>query len=217
RRLVVHGWYVGFMAEYPVTQFMFATPPIAILGWLAIGRFVVNWRERDPAGLLLAALTLPIALYFFWHTLHGRVEGNWPMPMYPAVAVAAAAAVHQLAWGPRTGAVVCWSWRLAAPVGAGCAAVIYVQALLGVLPLGPTEPTARALGAGWPQLARQIDAERQRIGAPVVLTADYGLTAWLSFYLPSHSPVEQMTVRMRWVNEPAPNPKRLPPARTAWR
>ena len=51
-----------------------------------------------------------------------------------------------------------------------------------------------------------MDEVRKRIGAPVVLTLDYGLTGWLAFYLPSHPPVEQINERMCYVNAPEPDP-----------
>ena len=37
------------------------------------------------------------------------------------------------------------------------------------------DPTARALGAGWKELGVQMDEVRARLGAPIVLTMDYGL------------------------------------------
>jgi len=52
----------------------------------------------------------------------------------------------------------------------------------------------------------QMDAVRGRLGAPIVLTMDYGSAAWLEFYLPSHPPVEQINGRMRYVNAPEPDP-----------
>jgi len=32
------------------------------------------------------------------------------------------------------------------------------------------------------------------------------VTGWLAFYLPSHPPVEQINLRIRWVNAPEPDP-----------
>ena len=51
-----------------------------------------------------------------------------------------------------------------------------------------------------------IDEVRARIGAPIVLTLDYGTAAWLMFYLPSHPPVEQIIERAWWLNSPPPDP-----------
>jgi hypothetical protein len=56
-----------------------------------------------------------------------------------------------------------------------------------------------------PALAAEIDAMREKIGARTVLTTDYAMTAWLSFYLPSHPPVVQVTQRFRFVHRPEPS------------
>jgi 4-amino-4-deoxy-L-arabinose transferase-like glycosyltransferase len=205
QRLVVHHLSWSYLAEYPLTQFGLLTPPIFILGFLAILRTFNAPAQELSARVLIAAIILPTACYFLWHSLHGRVEGNWPMPIFPAVSVAAAVAAEDIMWRGRLATLVFWSRRLAVPVAIAIAALIYVQALFGLLPFGHLDPTARALGVGWPQLAAQIDDIRRKTSAPVILTADYGVASWLSFYLPSSTPVEQVNNRMRWVNEPAPD------------
>jgi hypothetical protein len=83
------------------------------------------------------------------------------------------------------------------------AALVYAQALFGVIPLR-RDPTSRVLGGGWPELAQSIDAMRARAGAQVLLTTDYTLASALTYYLPSHAPAEQMNDRVRWANEPHP-------------
>jgi 4-amino-4-deoxy-L-arabinose transferase-like glycosyltransferase len=204
-RLVVHQLRLPYIAEYPASQLGLATPSIFILGCMAMTRFFRRASEQFSSRVLISALVLPIAVYFLWHSLHGRVEGNWPMPMYPAFAVAAAVAAESLEWRGFSGRLVTWSRQLAAPISVALAALIYLQAVFGIIPFGHVDPTARALGAGWPQMAMEIDGIRERAHAPVVLAADYGVTSWLSFYLPSHTPVEQIDGRMRWINEPAPD------------
>ena len=42
-----------------------------------------------------------------------------------------------------------------------------------------------------------------------VLAMDYGTTAWLSFYLPPGTCVQQAIQRIRWVNFPPPAPEQL--------
>jgi len=206
KRLVVHQLRLSYLAEYPATQIGLATPPIFILGYIGMARFLTSKSEPNAARVLIATLVMPIAIYFFWHSFHGRVEGNWPMPMYPAFVVAAAVAAESLSWHGVTARIAVWSRQLAAPFSIGVGALIYLQTIFGFIPLGYADPTARALGAGWIPLAAQIDDIRKRNGAPIVLTADYGVTSWLSFYLPSHPPVEQVNTRMRWINEPSPDP-----------
>lgn len=59
------------------------------------------------------------------------------------------------------------------------------------------------IAVGWRQLAGEIDLIRQDVGARGVLTTNYGLTSWLSFYLPSRPPVVQVNERYHWENETA--------------
>jgi 4-amino-4-deoxy-L-arabinose transferase-like glycosyltransferase len=205
-RLVVYEWSLRYLGEFIASQIGMATPPIFVLGWLGLAGLLKGEGGSRGAGVLLNAMVWPIVLYFIWHTFHGRVEGNWPEPIYVAFVIAAAVAAERIKWDGAWGAIAGWSQRLAVPVGLAMAAFIYLQAVFGIVPLGPTDPTARALGAGWRELGVKMDAVRKSFGAPVVLTADYGSTAWLAFYLPSHPPVEQINGRMRYVNAPEPDP-----------
>lgn len=205
-RLVVYEWTLRYLGEFLLTQIGMATPPIFVLG--AMGLIATLRGEGGARGalVLINAFVWPIVIYFVWHTFHGRVEGNWPEPIYVAFVIAAAVAVERIKWHGVWASIVHWSQRLAVPVGLAIAAVVYLQAAFGVLPLGPTDPTARVLGAGWKELGAKMDEERGRLGAPVVLTTDYGLAAWLAFYMPSRPPVEQINGRMRYVNAPPPDP-----------
>ncbi len=205
-RLVVYEWSVRYFGEFFVAQMGLVTPPIFILGCMGLVRMIGGDGGSRGARVLVNAMIWPIVLYFVWHTFHGRVEGNWPEPVYVAFVIAAAVAAERLTWHGAWAPVASWSRRLAVPVGLAVAACLYVQAVFGVIPLGAADPTARSLGAGWKELGAKLDDERMRLGAPVVLSMNYGLTAWLSFYLPSHPPVEQINGRMRYVNAPEPDP-----------
>jgi hypothetical protein len=106
----------------------------------------------------------------------------------------------------RTGAGAAtarWSNKLAVPVALFLAALVYAQVFIGIIPLR-RDPTSRLLGGGWPELAQSIDAMRSRASAQVLLTTDYTLASALTYYLPSHTPAEQMNDRVRWSNEPQP-------------
>jgi 4-amino-4-deoxy-L-arabinose transferase-like glycosyltransferase len=205
-RLVVHEWSLRYFGEFFVTQMGLVTPPIFVLGCMGLVRLIKGDGGSYGARVLINAMIWPIALYFVWHTFHGRVEGNWPEPIHVAFVIAAAVAVERIKWDGAWARIELWSRRLAVPVGLAIAACLYVQAVFGIIPLGPVDPTARALGAGWKELGIKMDEVRMRLGAPVVLTMNYGLTGWLAFYLPSHPPVEQINVRMRYVNAPEPDP-----------
>ena len=203
-RAVPHGFTLRFLFEYVGGQVGLATPFVFVLGAMGLAAFARGCGGAPGARVLLAALIWPFAVYFAWHSLHARVEGNWTAPLFPAFAVAAAAAAHAVDWRGRWAQAAFWSRRLAAPVGLAITAIIYVQATVGVVPLGSVDPTARQLGAGWRNLGAEIDALRARVGAPAVLATGYATTAWLSFYLPSRPPVVQVNERIRWVNEPEP-------------
>lgn len=205
-RLVVHEWSLRYFGEFLATQAGIATPPIFILGCMGLAALLRGDGGPLGARVLINAFVWPMAIYFAWHTLHGRVEGNWPEPIYVAFVVAAAVAAERIKWPGAWAVLARWSQHLAVPVGLAIAAVIYLQAAFGLIPLGPTDPTARALGAGWKELGAQMDDVRRRIGAPVVLTLDYGTAAWLKFYLPSHPAVEQINGREWWINSPSPDP-----------
>ncbi|MFZ2031875.1 MAG: glycosyltransferase family 39 protein [Vitreimonas sp.] len=202
-RFITHQFRIGYPFELIVSQVGLATPSLFILAVLGIiwGYRAANHRSE---AILLASLVLPVLIYFLWHSLHERVQGNWPECITPALVCAAALAMHLLpGMGGASAATARWAHRLAVPVALFLAAFVYAQALFGVIPLR-RDPTARLLGGGWPELAQSIDAMRARAGAQVLLTTDYTLASALTYYLPSHAPAEQMNDRVRWSNEPQP-------------
>ena len=203
-RMVTQQFRLGYPLELIGSLMGIATPPIFIL---AIIGALWGWREETYRGavILLGALIAPILIYFLWHSLHERVQGNWPECITPALICLAALAVHMLPGKSRgLGDVARWCERLAAPVALGLAALVYAQALFAVIPLGRHDPTSRLLGFGWREAADEIDAMRARTGALVLLTTDYTMASSLSYYLRSHAPVEQVNDRIRWANEPQP-------------
>ena len=211
-RARVDGLTLRFIGEVIPTQFAFATPLIFILG--AMGLYVLSRRDAGAwsARLLISMMFWPIMLYFMWHSLHSRVEGNWLGPVYPAFVIAAAAAAHSPSWRGRAQrtAEFCRHW--AAPVGVVMLLALVVQANTGILTGYRRDASVRSIGVGWSDLAREIDAVRVRTGATCVLAPDYGTTSWLIFYLSRQGKnlcVVQPQQRMRWVNMPEPDPALL--------
>ncbi len=150
-----------------------------------------------------------ITLYFLWHSLHARVEANWFAPVYPAFAIAAAAAGNITRWERRSQRVVDFCLRWASPVGILMFAALIVQANTGALSGYRRDATVRSVGVGWQQLAADIEATRVRVDASCVLAPDYGTASWLTFYLPKGTCVVQPTQRIRWVNMAQPDPAKL--------
>jgi 4-amino-4-deoxy-L-arabinose transferase-like glycosyltransferase len=205
-RMVVHALTLRYLGELVASQFAMATPPIFALGCIGLAWSLRQKSEPPSASVLIMAMIFPIVAYFVWHSLHERVQGNWPEPLYPAFAIAAAVAAERLRNSVGTLATVAhWSALVAIPAGAFLAGIVYVQTLFAPLHIGPTDPTARILGVGWSDLAAQIDQTRAKIGASAILTTDYKVTGWLTFYLPSPTPVVQINQRIRWANESAPD------------
>lgn len=205
-RLTIYKWTGRYLAEFVCALLILATPPIFVLGCIGLS----PPRPAHPdfsARVLLLALAAPLTLYLLWHATHERVQGNWPEPVYPALVIAAAYAAHMTgAVGAALAFTIRWSRRLAPYVGLSLAGLVYLEVSTGFLPLGHHDPRARVLGVGWKALGAQIDALRAGAGAKVILTTDYTLASWTRFYLPSSTPIEQINDRMRWANEPAPDP-----------
>jgi 4-amino-4-deoxy-L-arabinose transferase-like glycosyltransferase len=188
-----------YLIEILPVQVGLATPPIFVLG--LAGLFAPTYGSR-PARVLLSVMIFPLFLYFLWHSLHARVEGNWLGPIYPAFAIAAALAVKKINWRGAMRPLIDISRRLALPFGLGLFVLAGLQAAFGVVPLH-RDPLARLLGAGWRDLAADIEAMRTHLGARCLIVDNYGLASWLAFYLPQ-TPVVQINERMRWVNMPEP-------------
>jgi 4-amino-4-deoxy-L-arabinose transferase-like glycosyltransferase len=205
-RTAVRGWEPLKLLEYLFTQAGVATPSIFVLGVAGLVA-CVRGKTRPPP--LLVALVLPMGAYFAWHALHTRVQGNWTAPVVPAMALVAAFAAWRLAWQGWAGDMLRWSRILAVPLGVAVTVLIYLHALFGIVPLGKADPVPRLLGVGWRALAAEVETTRAAVGAQTILAGDYATTAWLTFYLPAHPDVIQITQRFRWVHLPEPDPARF--------
>lgn len=208
-RARIEDFKPAFIAELVPTQVAFATPLVFILG--AMGLHAMMWRGAGAtaARTLVNAMFWTIVAYFVWHSLHARVEANWFAPVYPAFMVAAAFAAHLTKWDVKQKRLADFCLRWAAPSGILLFAFLIVQANTGWFTGYRRDATVRAVGIGWQQTAREIEAVRVRTGATCVLAPDYGTTGWLSFYLPKGTCVAQQAQRIRWVNMPEPDAKLL--------
>lgn len=163
-----------FLGEFIGAQLGMASPFILVLA--VMGAWAA--RRRDDDRFLLIALIAPALAYFLIHTLHDRVQGNWPAFLYPMLAILAA---DVFAPGPGWRG---WCSRLALPVAAVILLLAYAQAATGFIPL-KRDPLARLLGVGMRETAQQVGALMKETGAQAVITSDYETTAWLRFYQPA--------------------------------
>lgn len=209
-RVTDGGLETRFLIEHLGAQIGMATPVIFVLGWLGLAAFFSRRGGPRNARVLIGALIWPSTLYFLFHALHARVEGNWTGPIFPAFVIAAAAAITTIEWRGATGKVARALAPWAAPVGFVVVLAIYVQTLFGILPLGTWDPTASRVGAGIAEIAEEVEALRQAEGATLIVTSDYPMTGWLSFYSPTQpAPVYQYNEPDRWLQETPPTAEQL--------
>jgi 4-amino-4-deoxy-L-arabinose transferase-like glycosyltransferase len=191
-----------FLLEFLGAQLVLATPFIFVLAALSLA---FHARDRDSAIFLLAALIFPSALYFLIHSLHDRIQGNWPSFLYPALAVAAAQAWSLDDWNGWTAPVWRVSRAAATPVAAVLLIAVYAQALFGVIPFGRGDPLARLLAVGFDGVAQTVAQARADTHAAAILTTDYESTSWFSFYLPGHPLVIQANEEQRYQDAATPD------------
>jgi 4-amino-4-deoxy-L-arabinose transferase-like glycosyltransferase len=171
-----------YLGEFFAAQFGLATPLIFVL--MAAGLWRVSWRGGDL--MVLAVLVWVALFYFVDHSLHDRVQGNWPCFLFPALAILGADAF-------RLDSKWRWVSFAATPLAMILLLVVYVQAQLAPIPL-KKDPLARVLGRNFQPVADVAAAMQKAHLADAILTTDYETTAWLRFNQPSLKVIQ--------VNEP---------------
>src|SRR3954471_24999099 len=76
-RARIEDFTLAYIGELIPTQIAVATPFVFVLGVMGV---YALWRRKAgalPARVLINSIFWTIALYFVWHSLHSRVEGNW--------------------------------------------------------------------------------------------------------------------------------------------
>ena len=209
-RVAADGFAPEYLIEHLGTEIGMATPLIFVLGWLGLSAFLTRRGGSRRARVLLLALILPMSIYFIYHATHSRVEGNWTGAIFPAFALAAAAALHHAEWYGGVRRLVELARTYAVPAGVVVVAAIYSQTFLGWAPLTAWDPTASRIGAGIEAVAEEVETIRRSQNATLVVTDGYPMTGWLSFYSPSQPAlVYQYNERERWVQEPPISPEIL--------
>jgi hypothetical protein len=140
----------------------------------------------------------PFFAYLCLHSLHADVEAHWPAPLYPALAILAAAGAD--------GVLSAGMKRLAAAapvVGLllSTLALIHLAAPRtdGLLRRDPSHPLR-----GWTPFVRTVEALRVANGAGWIGTVSYGTYAQLEDHNASAQPMLQVTERRRYMFQPPP-------------
>ncbi len=154
-----------------------ATPILLVLLAIAVWRGVR--RPASEVHYLLAVVTLTSVGLFVVSALRKPAEANWPAPAY----VSAVPLLALTDWGAAARTWLRWGVGLAAAVSA----VVYVQAVVPVLPLPASrDPIARS--AGWGQLADSVTAAKRELysdSAHIWIAGDkYQDASELAFHLP---------------------------------
>jgi 4-amino-4-deoxy-L-arabinose transferase-like glycosyltransferase len=201
-RVAGDGLSVAHVGEFLGTQLLLFTPPLAIYAALGVRR---AWRERAQAGgvqlMLPVATSAPFAAYLLVHSLHDRVQGHWPAPLFGALAICAAVAAERLG---RTGTGRTLR-RLAPVMGfAVGAATFALMALPSPNALAGRDPTLPL--RGWPRFAGDIEAMRVATGAAWVGTESYGVYSQLNNARRITAPLLEVVERERyWTGDPRPD------------
>lgn len=208
-RARVDGFTLKYVFEVIPAQFAFATPSVCILG--VFGLYALLRRKLvDPAAQTLINVSFwTIFIYFIWHSLHERAEANWFGPVYPAFAIAGAVAAWGTTWQPRAQHWVDLSRKWAPPIAIALFVALIIQVNTGILTGFQRDPSARAVGVGWRDMARDLEAIRVREGATCILTFSYGNASWLMFYMPKGTCVAQRDERYRWTDIQNPDEGQL--------
>ncbi|MBS0333534.1 MAG: glycosyltransferase family 39 protein, partial [Proteobacteria bacterium] len=201
-RVEADAFTPAHLAELVVTQALLFTPLMAIYAGLGVRQ---AWRERGDPGavrlMLPAATSVPFAAYLMVHSLHDRVQGHWPAPVFGAMAVCAAVAAGRFDARP-------WqrlARRVTPAVGFGVSiAAFAVMALPTPSPLGRLDPTLPL--RGWARFADDIEAARERTGAAWVGTLSYGVYSQVEGEHRLRAPLIEAVERDRyWPTDPKPD------------
>ena len=167
-RLGARAFAPRYLAEFVGSQLLLFNPLTAALALRGA------WGRRgapDEATRLLLATCAPLLGYFLIHALHDRVQGNWPAPLYPALALLAArAAAGRGEWG----AIV------SGGAGVALAVLIYLHLATGRPGLGAGDPSLRI--GGWRALAMRVSATALDRKAGFIVAQDYAQTSLLQYY-----------------------------------
>ena len=198
-RAAPHGLALGHVAELIGEQVLLFTPLMAVYAVMGARR---GWRERAETGavqlMLPLATAAPFAVYLLIHSLHDRVQGHWPVPLFGAFAICAAVAADR-SGDTRGGRIARW---LAPAIGfAGGAALFVLMAMPAPTPLGRLDPTLAV--RGWPGFAADVEQLRARTGAAWVGTESYGVYAQLDNEHRISAPLLAAVERQRyWLADP---------------
>lgn len=195
----------GYTAKY-IFEFLGAlvgllNPLIALLAAGGAAILFRALRARDSAASLVLLTALPFLCYLLYHSLHSRVQANWPAPIFPSFAIMAAVFVASLGADRAI-------WRKAAMAGIAVGVLVAVLVQFhAVYPitgqLARKDPTFQL--RGWQEIGTSLNELAEQEQAAFLLTTSYGLNGQADFLMKDRLPVFQTTERIRYIMMPAPD------------
>jgi 4-amino-4-deoxy-L-arabinose transferase-like glycosyltransferase len=172
-------------ATFLSSQVGLITPLILLFClWGMTWALVQGWRQKRPEWFLLGATSLPVLVFFVFHTQSGVVQAHWSGPAYLGGVIATVGAFTRT---PRSPAVT-WAFRAAPILGAAMTLIVYFQAATALLPLPPQIDALKRLG-GWDTLAGAIQEERLAHPGSFLFAQKHEPTGPVAFHLADHPPV----------------------------
>jgi hypothetical protein len=171
--------FARYFPEYIATQAALLWPGLFLFAVAGCVLFVRNrGRRSDPAVGLLVLTAAPAIVYFAFHAMHSRVQGNWTLPLIGQLALLGAWAA--VTWKPAAAwarSVWLWTRRWHAPLALLLVGVIFAQAAFAPIPVPGKLPTDDM--AGWADVTDEMAAEVEKTGATSVYAIDYIMVALL--------------------------------------
>ncbi len=149
--------------KFPIRQLRLVTPVLCLWAWFWGGATFARWKRADWRDRYLAAVGLPIIVFFGLMIFTTPVKGYWPGPGYVSLLVLSSAAVLR-------GGV--WGKRLHAATFAVLAAVWLVAPIVVVAKV-PAEKRR-----SWARLAEEV----YRQPSDFVVCDEYHVAAQLAFH-----------------------------------
>ncbi|WP_298822619.1 glycosyltransferase family 39 protein [uncultured Roseibium sp.] len=195
----------GFTSKYVFELFGalvgLLNPLIAVLAGLGAYQMTKGLKTRENAPSLMLLSVAPFLLYLLYHSLHARVQANWPAPLFPAFAIMAAVFVANV----RMRALL---WQRVGAIGILLGVVIALTVQLhAVAPItgqfARKDPTFQL--RGWTEIGASVQAIADAEDAAFIATTSYGLNGQLDFLFKDKLPVFQVTERVRYLMTPPPD------------
>ncbi|WP_408870621.1 glycosyltransferase family 39 protein [Asaia sp. HN010] len=161
---------LNFLLELAGGQLGLATPLIFVLFCIGLVWCLRRASDDVVARLLACLCIIPVAV-FVQHAFGGRVQANWPVVLYPAAALAAAAT------GRRIG--------LACALGLILTGLVTVQGIFSPLKLSAHHDVIARQTADWSGLTARMRAALPEDEA--LVAGDYALAAVIAYHDPAHA------------------------------